>query len=117
MERGYKKLIRKQILSAREHSRNDLLEREKQQMSSEKKLKFRITYYRTFQNVRGIMEELHILLIHDKKHKKVFPNVSVVGFQNDNSLQDYLVREKLPKLEESSRCQLCVKKLAWSDIL
>ena len=72
-------------------------------MSSEKKLKFRITYCRTFQNVRGIMEELHILLTHDKEHKKVFPNVSVVGFQNDKSLQEYLVRAKLPKLEESGR--------------
>ena len=37
MERGYKKkIIRKQILSAREHSRNDLLKKEKQQMSERK---------------------------------------------------------------------------------
>ena len=45
---GYnKKMIRKQILSAPEHSRNDLLEKEKQQMS-EKKLTFNITYYPAF---------------------------------------------------------------------
>ena len=49
MERGYnEKMIRKQILRAREHSRNDLLEREKQQMS-EQKLTFNITYYPDFQ--------------------------------------------------------------------
>ena len=37
MERGYnQKMIRKQILSAREHSRNGLLEKEKQQMSERK---------------------------------------------------------------------------------
>ena len=37
MERGYnEKMIRKQILRAREHSRNDLLEREKPQMPETK---------------------------------------------------------------------------------
>ena len=49
MERGYnEKMVRNQILRAREHSRNDLLEREKQQMS-EQKLTFNITYYPDFQ--------------------------------------------------------------------
>ena len=68
MEIGYnEKMIRKQIVSAREHSRNDLVEREKQQMS-EKKLTFSITYHPAFQNVRSIMEELHILLTPNKEH-------------------------------------------------
>ena len=83
-------MIRKQILRAREHSTNDLLEREKQQMSVQK-LPFNITYYPAFQNVRGIMEELHILLSPNKKHKKVFPNVAVIGFRNGKSLKDFLV--------------------------
>ena len=48
MEKGYEKMIRKQILSAREHSRNDLLEKQKQQMS-ERKLIFNITYYQLFE--------------------------------------------------------------------
>ena len=57
MERGYnKKMIRKQILSTREYSTNDLLEKEKLQVS-EKKLTFNITYYPVFQNVRSIMKE------------------------------------------------------------
>ena len=48
MGRGYnEKMIRKQILRAREHSRNDLLEREKPQVS-EQKLTFNITYYPAF---------------------------------------------------------------------
>ena len=82
MKRGYnKKMIRKQILRAQEHSRNDLLEREKPKMS-EQKLTFSITYYPAFQNVRTIMEELHILLTPNKEHKKVFPNVSSIGFRN-----------------------------------
>ena len=42
MERGYdENMIRKQILRVSEHSRNDLLEREKSQMS-EQKLTFKI---------------------------------------------------------------------------
>ena len=78
MERGYnEKMIRKQILSAREHSRNDLLEKQKQQIS-ERKLTFNITYYPAFRNVRSIMEELHILLTPNKEHNKVFPDVLVV---------------------------------------
>ena len=47
---------------------------------SEQKLTFNITYYPAFQNVRAIMEELHILLIPNKEHKKVFPHVPVIGF-------------------------------------
>ena len=62
-------MIRKQILSAREHSRNDLLEKEKQQMP-ERKLTINITYYPAFRNVRSIMHELHILLTPNKEHKE-----------------------------------------------
>ena len=61
MERSYnKKMVHKQILRAHEHWRSNLLEREKQQMS-EQKLTFNITYYPAFQNVRAIMEKLHII--------------------------------------------------------
>ena len=80
MKRDYnEKMIRKQILRAQEHSRNDLFEREKPQMP-EQKLTFNITSYPAFQNVTTIMEELHILLNPSKENKKVFPNVSVIGF-------------------------------------
>ena len=59
MERGYnEKMIHKQILRACEHLRNDLPEREKQQIS-EQKLTFNIMYYPAFQNVRAIKEILH----------------------------------------------------------
>ena len=89
MERGYnEKMICKQILGARERSRNDLLQREKQQISQQK-LTFSITYYAAFQNVRAIMEELHMLLSPNKEHKKVFPNVLVLGFRNGKNLKDF----------------------------
>ena len=84
--------------------------REKPQMS-EKKLTFNITYYQTFQIVRAIMEELHILLTPNKEHKKVLPNVPVIGFRNGKSLKDFLVIGTLPKLNEDARCEPYGKKL------
>ena len=61
MEKGYNEIqemmqmiememIHEQIIRAREHSKNDLLGREKPQLS-EQKLTFNITYYPAFQNV------------------------------------------------------------------
>ena len=109
MERVYnEKMIRKQILSTREHSRNDLLEKEKQM--SEKKLTFNITYHPAFVDVRSIMEELHISLAPNKEHRKVFPDVPFVGFGNGKSFKDYLVRTKLLKVDMSRRCKPCGKK-------
>ena len=87
MENGYNKtMMRKQTP---EYSRNDLLEREKQQMS-EKKLIFNISYDTSFQNVNyggimGIMEELHMLLTPNKK-QKLFPNVFAAGFNNEKNI-------------------------------
>ena len=110
MEREYNgKMIRKQISRAREHSRKDLLERGKVK-TSEPRLTFNITYYPVFQNFRNILQELHLLLAPDKQHKKVFPDVPVVGFLNDKSLKDYLVRADLPKTNETGRCEPCGKK-------
>ena len=61
-KRFHQKQIRKQILNTQKNSRNDLLEKKRQQIS-EKKLKFNITSWAVFQNViMSIMEELHILL-------------------------------------------------------
>ena len=109
MERGYNgKMIRQQILRTREHSRKDLLEKEKTE-TSEPKLTFNITYYPVFQNIRSTLQE-HLSLAPDKEHKKVFPDVPVVGFRNGKSLKDYLVRATLPKANETGRCEPCRKK-------
>ena len=86
MERGYNgKMIRKQMLRDGEHFRKDLLEREKAG-TSEPNLTFNITYYPVFQNIKNILQEIHLLLAPDKEHKKVFPNVPVVGFRNGKGL-------------------------------
>ena len=39
-----------------------------------------------------------MLLAPNKEHKKVFPNVLAVGFQNGKNLKDYLVRAHYPFL-------------------
>ena len=51
-----------------------------------------------------------MLLAPDKEHKKVFPDVPVVGFRNGKSLKDYLVRAALSKTNETGRCEPCGKK-------
>ena len=56
------------------------------------------------------MEELYILLTPNNEHKKVFPNVLVVGFRNGKSLKDFLVRATLTKINRIGRCEPCGKK-------
>ena len=51
-----------------------------------------------------------MLLAPDKEHKKVFPDVPVVGFLNGKSLKDYLVRASLTKANEIGRCEPYEKK-------
>ena len=70
---------------------------------------FNITYYPAFQNVRSILEELQILLAPDKEHKKVFPEVPIVGFRNGKSLKEYLVRAALPKMDNAGSSEPCGK--------
>ena len=50
-----------------------------------------------------------MLLTLNKEHKKVFPNVPVIGFRNRKSREDFLVRAALPKINRSSRCKPCGK--------
>ena len=65
----------------------NLLEREKVE-TSELKLTLSISYYPVFQNIRSMLQELHLLLAPDMEHKKLFPNVPVVGFCNGKSLKN-----------------------------
>ena len=86
MERGYsERLVKMKILKARGESRKAFLEKGIPEFL-ESKLTFNITYYPAFQNVRSILQELQILLVPDKEHKKVFIEVPIVGFQNGTGL-------------------------------
>ena len=109
LERGYsEKMVREQILRARKESRDSLLERSNSR-TQETKLTFNITYYPAYQNIRNVLQELHILLAPDKEHQKVFPTVPIVGFRNGKSLKDYLVRAALPKLGNVGSSEPCGK--------
>ena len=101
-------MTRKQILRAREHSRERLRKKMKSE-SNQNKLTFNITYYPVFQNVRNILQELHILLTPNKERKKVFQYIPVPGFRNDKCLKDHLVRAKLPNVELTGRSKSCGK--------
>lgn len=107
MERRYNgKKARKQILRVREHSKKEVLEREKTKFS-EQKLTFSMIYCPVFQNLRNILPELHLLLAHGKRHKKVFPGELVVGFDYGISIK---VRAGLLKINETGKCKPCGKK-------
>ena len=73
------KIVRKQVLQDREHSRESLLKNVKTE-SNQKKLTFNITYYPVFQNARNILQELHILVTTDQEHKKISRIFLLQGF-------------------------------------
>ena len=108
------RIVRTQILKPRGESRDNLL-KQGDTKTSESKLTFNIIYYPASHNVRSILEDLQILLVLDKEHKKVFPEVPIVRFRNGKSLKDYLVRTALPKIDnagsaepcEEGTCQVC----------
>ena len=66
-------------------------------------LTFNINYYPDIQNVINVLQELHLLLTPDQKHRKVLQDISAVGFHNGKSLKDHLVRAKLPNVEITGR--------------
>ena len=101
-------MVRTQIVKARGESRDSLHERGNTR-SSERKVTFNITHSPAFQNVRSILEELQILLVPDKMHKKVFSEVPIVGFRNGKSLKDHPVRSALPKRDYAGDSEPCGK--------
>ena len=44
--------------------------------------------------------DLHILLIPDKKHERVFQDIPTVEYRNGNNLKDHLVRVMLANVEK-----------------
>ena len=105
LERGYSsKLVRKEILRARKIPRNELLDKKKSQDS---KLTFNVTYYPVFRHLKNQLKELHVILACDEAHKKVFPEVPIIGFKNSKNLKSHLVRATLPYINEVGRCEPC----------
>ena len=79
LERGYsEKMVRQEILRARAIPRDALLEKVNNQ-EKQNKITFNITYHPVFRNVWKILEELHVVLASDDGHKKVFPDLPMIG--------------------------------------
>ena len=66
-----------------------------------------MTYHPVFRDVRKILEELHVILSSDDGHKKVYPDVPMIGFKINKNLKAHLVRSQLPDLDEVGRSKPC----------
>ena len=75
-----KKMILQEILRARAFPRDAALEKVDNQ-EKQNKITFNITNNSVFRDVRKILEELHVILASDDRHKKVFPDVPMIGFK------------------------------------
>ena len=107
LERGYsEKMVHKELLRARAILRDALLDKVNNQ-EKQNKITFNIKYHLVFRDVRKILEELNVILASDDGHKKVFPEVPLIGFKNNKSLKAHLVRLQLPELDEVGRSKPC----------
>ena len=107
LERGYsEKMVHKELLRARAILRDALLDKVNNQ-EKQNKITFNIKYHLVFRDVRKILEELNVILASDDGHKKVFPEVPLIGFKNNKSLKAHLVRLQLPDLDEVGRSKPC----------
>ena len=51
-----------------------------------------------FRLLKSQLKQLHVILACDKDHKKVFPEVTTNGFENNKNLKSYLVRAAFPDI-------------------
>ena len=102
MKRGYdEKLIRKKVLDARKHKRNDLLNG----VRSDKKHKvtLNITFHPEFQNLNKLLRKLHLILTCDDKHQQVFKDIPIFGFRKGKSLSNFLVGAQMSNSRGKSK--------------
>ena len=82
-------------LEARKYRRTELLHSQREEFHKNK-LVFNITYYPIFSKLKNILSKIYLLLTPDREHRKVFENVSIIGFKIGKSLKDILFRAKVP---------------------
>ena len=68
---------------------------------------FNATYYPVFKSIRNNLEELHILLAPDEQRRKVFTDISRIGFKNGKVLKNRLVKSVLPKADVAGNSVPC----------
>ena len=104
-ERGCSsKLVGKEITCTRKIRRNELLDQEKSQ-GNDSRLKFNVTYYPVFRHLKNQLKELLVILACDEHHKKVFPEVPIIGFKSSMNFKSHLMRAVLPDVSEVCQMQ------------
>ena len=83
-----------------------MLHKEKNQ-GNDSKLTFNITQYPVFRHLKNQLKELHVILACDEDHKRVFPEVPIIGFKNNKILKSHLVRAALPDINEVGKYEPC----------
>ena len=114
--RGYRdRLVRQQILRAGKFKRDDLLDRKPREATGNK-LIFNVTFHQSFARIKDTLSNIHLFLTPNEEHRNVFPTIPIIGFRRGKSLQDILVRAKLPEINiqygnsgrcDGKRCGVC----------
>ena len=79
-------------------------------INQEKQNKTPLIYYPVSWDVRKILENLDVILASDDGHKKLFPEIPMIGIKNNKNLKAHLVRSQLPDLNEVGRVRLSPSK-------
>ena len=91
-----------QIFKTRSKSRDTLFE----EVNTELR---KVSLFFILQNVRSILQDLQMLLASVKENKNVSLEFPIVGFLNDKSFKEHLVREALPTIDNVGGFELCGK--------
>ena len=108
--RGYKKeIVDSQIERVNSLDRDQALVGNSRQNQYGGREVFSTTFHPALSNkIYEILKEAQIILQADEEHKKLFPSIPLVSFRRAKTLQDTLVRAKLPSLEsQGGSCQGC----------
>ena len=111
LARGYdENLVNAQVERASLLNRDTLLRNN----SSKDKLEGREVFSTTFhpainKRVYRILREVQVILECDEEHKRVFSSIPLVSFRRAKTLQDILVRSKLPNVHKTGSCKGCGK--------
>ena len=60
-----------------------------------------------FRHLKRQLKELHVILACNEAHKKVFPEVPIIGFKNNKNLKSHSVRAALPDINKLGRWEPC----------
>ena len=107
--RGYeKKLVDTQIDRAASLDRDALLQNAGNRSREGGREIFSTVFHPALsQNIHAIFREAHQILGSDEEHKKVFSSVPMISFRRAKTLQDILVKSKLPSERKQGTCKGC----------